>query len=124
MFFIMGISQGQKKLGFDQLIVCPACGKYGHLEVYMVYSYLSLFFIPVWKWGRRYYVRTTCCGTSVQLDEELGRRIARGETVSLPEDIIPAGSSCWNPNGHKRCGNCGFETDEDYQFCPKCGGRL
>ena len=47
MFFIMGVSQGQKKLNFDQLIVCGRCGRYGHLEVYMVYSYLSLFFIPV-----------------------------------------------------------------------------
>ena len=90
----------------------------------MVYSYLSLFFIPVFKWGRRYYVRTTCCGASVELDGELGRRIARGEAVSLPESIIPAGSGYWNQNGHKRCVNCGFETDEDYQFCPKCGGRL
>ena len=50
MFFIMGVSQGQKKLNFDQLIVCGRCGRYGHLEVYMVYSYLSLFFIPVLKW--------------------------------------------------------------------------
>ena len=74
MFFIMGVSQGQKKLNFDQLIVCGRCGRYGHLEVYMVYSYLSLFFIPVLKWGRRYYVRTTCCNASVELDAELGRK--------------------------------------------------
>ena len=33
MFFIMGVSQGQKKLNFDQLIVCGRCGRYGHLEV-------------------------------------------------------------------------------------------
>ena len=47
MFFIMGVSQGQKKLNFDQLIVCGRCGRYGHLEVYMVYSYLSLFYSGV-----------------------------------------------------------------------------
>jgi len=66
----MGVSQGQQKLNFDQLIVCGNCGRYGHLEVYMVYSYLSLFFIPVLKWGRRYYVRTTCCNASAELDGE------------------------------------------------------
>ena len=123
MFFIMGVSQGQKKLKFDQLIVCGRCGRYGHLEVYMVYSYLSLFFIPVLKWGRRYYVRTTCCNASVELDAELGRKIQRGEITSLPENIIPD-SPAMLQSGRKRCASCGFETEEDYQFCPKCGREL
>lgn len=123
MFFIMGVSQGQKKLNFDQLVVCGHCGKYGHLEVYMVYSYLSLFFIPVFKWGRHYYVRTTCCDASVEIDGELGRRIDRGEVTSLPESIIP-NTVQYQAQNRKRCAACGFETEEDYQFCPKCGTRL
>ncbi len=123
MFFIMGISQGQKKLNFDQLVVCGHCGRYGHLEVYMVYSYLSLFFIPVLKWGKRYYVRTSCCDTVVELDAELGKQIQRGEVTSLPESIIPSTYSC-EVERKKRCGVCGFETEEDFQYCPKCGARL
>lgn len=122
MFFIMGISQGKKKLNFDQLIVCKSCGKYGHLEVYMVYSYLSLFFIPVFKWGKRYLVRAACCDTTVELSPELGRQIARGEITSLPEDVIP--SKAFSGSNGKRCYACGFETAEDFQFCPKCGARL
>lgn len=120
MFFIMGVSQGKKKLNFDQLIICGHCGRYAHLEVYIVYSYLSLFFIPVLKWGRRYYVRTTCCGMTVELEAEQGRQIARGEITSLPESIIPQTYEYHVP-GHKHCSSCGFETEEDYQFCPKCG---
>ena len=27
-------------------------------------------------------------------------------------------------NPHKKCMRCGFETDEDYNYCPKCGGRI
>lgn len=124
MFFIMGISQGQKKLDFDQLIVCGHCGKYGHLNVYMVYSYLSLFFIPIFKWGRRYYVQAGCCGQTVELDPETGKKIASGELTHLPEDIIPAGNSGFAANRERRCPNCGFVTEEDYSFCPKCGGHL
>ena len=45
MFFIMGISNGEKKLAFDQLEICNCCGKYGHLEVYMTYMFFSFFFI-------------------------------------------------------------------------------
>lgn len=123
MFFIMGISQGQKKLNFDQLVVCGHCGKYGHLEVYMVYSCLSLFFIPVFKWGRRYYVRTTCCDASVEIEADLGRQIDRGEVSSLPESVIP-NTFRDQLQTKKRCSACGFETEEDYRFCPKCGAKL
>ena len=118
MFFIMGISQGKKKLGFDQTVVCPHCGKYGHLEVYMLYSCLSLFFIPILKWGRSYIVHTTCCGQTVPIDPELGRKIEKGQLSSLPEDIIPA--ACQPFPAGKRCSHCGFETGEDFRFCPKC----
>jgi len=24
----------------------------------------------------------------------------------------------------KTCSNCGYRTDENFDFCPKCGGRL
>lgn len=51
MFLIMGTGQGRKKLNFDQVIVCGHCGRNGHLEVYVAYSYFSLFFIPIIKWG-------------------------------------------------------------------------
>lgn len=121
MFFIMGISQGQKKLKFDQMVVCGSCGRYGHLNVYMVYSYFSLFFIPLFKWGKQYYVKTTCCDTTVPIDAELGRRIERGEVSSLPQNIIP---DTYQYQEKRRCGACGFETEEDYRFCPKCGARL
>lgn len=121
MFFIMGVSQGRKKLDFDQMIVCNNCGKYGHLEVYMIYSYLSLFFIPVFKWGRSYVVRTSCCDTVVPIEPELGRKIEHGEVTSLPESIIPENGRYLS---RKRCSSCGFETEEEFQFCPKCGTRL
>lgn len=124
MFFIMGISQGEKKLNFDQTIVCNHCGQYGHLEIYMIYSYLSLFFIPIFKWGRRYFVKTTCCGASAELDAELGHQIERGEVTSLPENMIPHSPDEYAPHRMHRCPSCGFETEEDYQYCPKCGQRL
>jgi len=43
--------------------------------------------------------------------------------TSLPENIIPE-SPAMLPGGKKRCASCGFETEEDYQFCPKCGREL
>lgn len=124
MFFIMGITQGRKDFDFHQMITCDRCGSYGRYSVYMVYTVLSLFFIPTIKWGKRYYVETSCCHSTYELNPEIGRAIARGESVVIRnEDIIPVDYR----GGYrtiKRCTTCGFETDEDYDFCPKCGGRL
>ena len=122
MFFIMGINQGRKKLNFDQLIVCGNCGLYGHLVVYLIYSCLSLFFIPVFKWGRTYFVRTSCCDKVIPIDKDLGRKIELGQISTLPETIIP--DTFQQNNSLKYCRNCNFETTEDFQFCPKCGEKF
>jgi hypothetical protein len=88
MFFIFGINSGQKKLSSGQLVICNICGSYGRYEVFMTYTSLSLFFIPVLKWGRRYYVTMSCCGTVYELDGEAGRRLAGGENVEIsPSDL-------------------------------------
>lgn len=130
MFFICGVNSGQKELQTSQLVICNSCGSYGRYQIFMTYTSLSLFFIPILKWGRRYFVRMSCCETLYELNPGKGRRIAEGEQVEItPGDLtlIKAGRrNEWRPStGRKRiCGNCGYETEEDFSFCPKCGGRL
>ena len=130
MFFILGINSGQKKLASGQMVICKVCGGYGRYQVFMSYTSLSLFFIPVLKWGRRYYVTMSCCGTVYDLNPEVGRRMARGENVEIsPSDLtlVKAGTrKQWQaPSGNRRvCANCGYETEEDFTYCPKCGGRF
>lgn len=118
MFFIFGISQGEKRLDFDQTAVCACCGRYGRYEVYMTYAFFSLFFIPLFKWDRHYYVRAACCGAVCEIDRELGERIRRGEVTELRESDLHF--TC-HGDTVKRCGYCGYETEDDFQFCPKCG---
>ena len=84
---------------------------------------LSLFFIPCFKWNKQYFVQSTCCNTVYALDPEIGRAIARGENVEIrPEHLteVQAGYR----STFKRCSNCGFETQEDFEYCPKCGRRF
>ena len=54
MFFIMGITEGRKDFDFSQTVICDSCGKYGRYQVFMIYTVLSLFFIPTFKWNKRY----------------------------------------------------------------------
>jgi hypothetical protein len=124
MFFMMGITDGRKDFDFVQTVICDVCGKYGRYQVFMTYTVLSLFLIPCFKWNRRYYVQTSCCGTLYELDPEIGKAIARGEQI----EILPQHLRLVNQGGYsrgvKRCSNCGYETAEDFEFCPKCGMRF
>ena len=124
MFFMMGITDGRKNLDFSQTIICNRCGKYGRYQVFMTYTVLSLFFIPCFKWNKHFYVQTSCCNALYELDPEIGKRIAHGENIEiLPEHLTRVGNG-GDGYSYKRCNNCGYETAEDFEFCPKCGNRF
>lgn len=123
MFFIMGINQGRKDLAYNQMVVCAHCGSYGRYQVFMTYTYLSLFFIPCLKWGRKYYVQTSCCNTYYELDPEIGKQLARGVEVEiLPQHLqmVRSGST----KKIRYCDQCGLEREDSYEFCPKCGRKF
>lgn len=123
MFFIFGISNGEKKLDFVQSMLCPRCGQFGRLELYMTYMYFSLFFIPVFRWSRRYYVKSTCCNRVYEIDRELGRRLQRGENGNISEEELHAAASNGQAPG-KRCPVCGYPANPEFDYCPKCGTKL
>lgn len=121
MFFIMGISNGENKINFLQTILCKCCGQFGRNEAFMTYTMLSLFFIPVLKWNKHYYVKTSCCKTVYEVSSELGKRIVKGEQIELMDKDLSM------VNGkivYKRCYKCGFTTGENFEYCPKCGEKL
>ena len=65
MIFIGGIGHGQKEIPYGQpAALCAICGGYGRYQVIMAYTYFSFFFIPLSKWNRRYYVKTTSGSSS------------------------------------------------------------
>jgi rubrerythrin len=66
----------------------------------------------------------SCCGTLYQLDPEIGRRIARGEQVEIAKEQLTSVNAYGGQSRIRRCSNCGFTTEEDYTYCPKCGSRL
>lgn len=122
MIFVMGINQKEKRLNFDQLVICKCCGKYGHADVFMTYTYFMFFFIPLFKWNRKYYIRMRCCGSSMQLDRELGKAIEQGEITEIDFDRI---HFVQQDKTIKHCNACGFTSPEpDYEYCPKCGKKL
>ena len=118
MFFIMGGGQDSKQLSFDQMVVCKCCQKYGHIHVFVTYSYVSFFFIPLFKWNKRYFARMSCCNATCEIDPSLGREIEKGTVTAFGEDFLQFQQT---HNPWKCCPNCGFQTSEDFEYCPKCG---
>ncbi len=120
MFFIIGITSKRDKLDFNQNMICSNCGRYGRYEIIMDYTCFSLFFIPILKWNKTYYVRNSCCGSIYSIKNNIGDKIARGKNINLEEchlQLVQKGRTY----SVKRCTNCGFEMDNDFQYCPKCG---
>ena len=124
MFLMIGLTQGRKDLSGDQLVICTQCGQYGRYQVFMTFTQLLLFFIPCFRWGRKYYVQMSCCGTVYELNPEIGARIARGEKVEIGTADLQIVSSGRRARMVRRCPACGYQTEEDFDFCPKCGGPL
>lgn len=122
MFFIGGISNGEKKLDYFQTIVCPMCGAFGRMEVYMTYMCFSLFFIPIFKWNKKYYVKNTCCNSIYTLNDELGVKISRGENILISENDLQLVN--YNQPTINRCSSCGYIGNDGFQYCPKCGQKL
>ena len=121
MFFIMGISQKQKKLDYKELNICKCCGKYSNIEVYMTYWYFMFFFITLFKWNKEYYVKTTCCNKVAKIDEEIGKKIEKGQNVNINTDKLDFGCV---ENSVKVCSRCGYTTEEDFSYCPKCSNEI
>lgn len=122
MFFIFGISQGEKKLDYIQTMLCSSCGQFGRLELYMTYTYFSLFFIPIFRWSKKYYIKSTCCNTLYEIDCELGKRLHRGEGSVREEDLRTVYGK--EASDKKRCPVCGYYSVPEYSYCPRCGNRL
>ena len=120
MFFIMGIYDKEYPLAFDQMVVCPFCGRYTRVQVVMVCIVFSVFFIPLIKFNRRYQVRFGCCQSAAALSAELGRQIEKGTLKHLSEQDLPRPAIA----GRKVCTSCGFSTTEAFDYCPKCGRPL
>ena len=58
--------------------ICPSCGRYCSYRLFVTYTCLSLFFIPILKWGKSYYLRSSCCGKTIELDKEQGKKFEKG----------------------------------------------
>lgn len=138
MIFIGGVSQGTKILPYAGTLLCKYCGTSSACQMVMTYYYFSFFFIPLFKWNKRFFVKMACCDTVYELSPEIGKAIARGEQAEIPNEalcIVQEGRRMPPHYGTQtdaeidlskplRCPICKYEAPGDSNYCPKCGQRL
>lgn len=122
MFFIgiFGVQNESKTIEAKPNVICPLCGAYGRYEVIKTYNYFHIFFIPVWKWNVRYFIKTRCCGKVCEIEKDMGVRMERGESVTIGWEHIHHGEQ----EIIDLCPNCSAQLAPGFNYCPNCGARI
>ncbi len=122
MFFFLAILPIKKVMRYNIGGICKSCGQICDYEVIMTANCLSVFFIPLFKFSKQYYVKTSCCEALFSLDKKTGALIFADKYVIITEDkltLIDDGSV-----NNKSCPYCGVDTNDNFDYCPKCGNKL
>ena len=120
MFFIgiFGIESKSKVLKTNLTIKCPFCNDDNGTEVIKSYRYFHAFFIPLWRWDIKYFIKTQCCRKLCSLVQEIGCKIENGEDVTIE-------NKHFNCNDYeKNCPNCTSILDYNFRYCPYCGNDV
>ncbi len=121
MIFISSITSKEKAVDYNKMIICPRCEAYGQVNLSYTYTSLSLFFIPVFKWNKEYYVNMGCCHGIFSLGKDLGEKIEKKKSVEIwAEDLIDLNIEMQV----KTCSSCGKQVAYEYNYCPHCGRRI
>ncbi|MBE6008588.1 MAG: zinc ribbon domain-containing protein [Lachnospiraceae bacterium] len=119
-FAIMGINDEIKQLPFHKNTVCNNCGRYGSLDGFMTCSVFSVFFIPIIRFSKKYYLKASCCGTVFEVDKKKGRKMEYGEQVDFNDSELKASYSYHNSS---YCPACGYPISYGHNYCPRCGRK-
>ncbi len=117
-FFISGIQDKSKELGVTASLICPACSTYTSMAVSVLYRVLHIFFIPVFRWDRRYFASAPCCGAVFEVDPEDGRAFETGERRSVDPQHMRRTGNFGRPGV---CAFCEEPLVPGALFCHRCG---
>lgn len=113
MLFIMDIIPMLKTLkSFNGK--CDTCQCDGTIELIKAYQCFRLFFIPLFKWQVKYYLRHSC-GGQVEISEEIAIGMLHGtistEAMHMEHQVTDT----------NYCLKCGNYLDQQFEYCPYCG---
>ncbi len=121
MFFfigIFGIQDKQKTIREFNNVVCSYCGSLSRAELIEQYTYFHFFFLPLFRWNKRYYVRFRCCNRVFKVPKDYIDDLKYSSDINI--DRLEEINTSY---GHV-CPNCGAHVDPSFVYCPYCGHDL
>ncbi len=83
MFYIWGFGKARKNTGVLVQESCNKCGTSQKMNIVMEYSYGSLFFIPIVKLNKKFFVICPGCGAYKQISKQEFKEIKRANNNAL-----------------------------------------
>lgn len=88
-FFYGWGTKADKKEVYNQNF-CPTCNTVVPFHAVIQYDYFSLFFIPIIKWNKRYYMECPYCGNAHAISKETYLQIKEGVPSQPAAQQTPA----------------------------------
>ena len=120
MFFIVGITSGTSELGMRRCASFPCCSHGGAAALTCVYRQFTFFFLPLFRFGKRYFISCPDCGAVYEIERDEGKRVE----LDPQAEIDPGRIHRLAGRAARFCPNCGQRVNPDSRFCPFCGSRL
>lgn len=121
MFLIFGVTGGAHDLGMRKCRFFPCCSLSGAMAaVTCTFQQFTLFFIPLFRFGKRYFVTCPNCGTVYEIAKDEGKRLERDPLAEINPDKMYMMQGTYR----KTCPNCKFPVDPGSRYCPNCGASL
>jgi len=122
--FFIGIFGVDNKVEEIKKIVdsnCNNCDK-KELSLLKTYNRFHLFFITVFKWGVKYYIKCNSCESIYEISNVKGEQIEKeGYNITY-----------WDMKNTKevyvskeiKCNQCDATINKEFIFCPNCGNKI
>jgi hypothetical protein len=86
MIFIGGINHTEEEVGPLDLKNCESCGQQVFQLLFVSKQMLSLFFIPIFSWGKKYFQVCPGCGRKSDIPKHLEEESQ--QLVTLNQDYL------------------------------------
>lgn len=121
MFFFFAITSVTEEIGLRRCRQFPCCSTGSVMALVTCASQrLVLFFIPLFHFGKRYFVSCPNCGTVYEISQDEGHRLEKDPLAEINPDKIyrMVGQTA------RYCPNCGANISPGSRYCPNCGRKL
>ncbi|WP_251861517.1 zinc ribbon domain-containing protein [Clostridium sp. Marseille-Q2269] len=126
MFFfgIFGINTKKEEIEELENLICKKCGSLSRYTVIKTYNIFHFFFIPLIKWGEKYYLKSRCCNTVYYISKENLNSVREYKNLNNMDLQEIYSEKSYYENHTIICDNCGKEIDSNFKYCPHCGKRI